>query len=372
MAFIMSQIYTLEDLQIETLQSPYELKQELPAMPHHLEFVQETRRQIARILNGEDSRLLLIMGPCSIHDLESATEYASRLKQLSEEVSKHFLVIMRTYFEKPRTALGWKGMLYDPHLDGSNDMITGLKKARTLLLKLADMNVASATEFLDPATSRYMGDLISWACIGARTAESQVHRQLASGLPMPIAFKNSTSGCVDVAINGVISASTPHACFGFDDCGQIALIRTRGNRNAHIVLRGSEEKPNYDAASIARVIDKLQKVHLQPKIIIDCSHGNSSRNYEEQINVFKSVIEQNVEGNSMIKGVIVESHLFAGSQSLRLEKSRLQYAVSITDPCLDWPATKELIHWGTDLLEQKLSIPFTTETAVKAVDNPRR
>jgi len=339
----MSTIDTNIPLQIESLPAPYTLKQEIPLSAQQHAFIIESRRQIEKILRGEDKRLLLIVGPCSIHNINGAKEYAEKLHALAKDVSEPFLLIMRAYFEKPRTSKGWKGLLYDPHLNDTQDMATGLRHSREVLLALADFKIPAATEFLDPATPNYIGDLISWSCIGARTAESQVHRQFASGLPMPVAFKNSTSGNVDVAINGVLSAKTPHAFFGIDESGHISIVRTKGNPHAHIVLRGGESHPNYDPDSIAKVLEKLQKNQLAKNIIVDCSHDNSRRDHEKQMTVFQSIIEQSSQGNDAIKGLILESNLSAGCQPIHADKSLLNYAVSLTDPCLDWKTTEALI-----------------------------
>lgn len=346
----MSKFFTLEALQIDPLFPPYVLKQELPATEKQLEFIHNARHQIVKILNGEDTRLLLIVGPCSIHDQQSAKDYALKLKNLSENVSQHFFVVMRTYFEKPRTALGWKGMLYDPHLNGSNDIVEGLRKSRELLLSLAEMNVPTATEFLDPITPNFIGDLVSWACIGARTAESQIHRQFASGLSMPVAFKNSTSGNIDVAVNGVIAALSPHVFFGIDESGQLSIVRTKGNPHAHIALRGGESQSNYDPQSIALALKKLKNNHLSERLIVDCSHDNSRRKYEDQTVVFQSIIHQYTQGNANIRGIALEGNLFAGKQPMPSSETPLQYAVSLTDPCLDWTTTENLIQWGYSML----------------------
>lgn len=349
----MSKIYNLDAINVEPLPSPKALKQELPTNPTQIEFVHQSRSEIKRILDNEDPRLLLIVGPCSIHDIASAKEYAIKLRELSDRISKTFFVVMRVYFEKPRTALGWKGMLHDPHLNGTNDIHTGLRWSRELLLFLADLGIPTATEFLDPAIPRYLGDLISWGCIGARTSESQIHRQFASGLPMPVAFKNNTSGNIEVAVNGVLSATCPHAFLGTDDHGSISVMQTKGNLHAHLVLRGGDSKPNYDPQSISFSLERLKKLHLPLRLIIDCSHDNSCRQHEQQIPVFQSVIQQYMQGNTAIKGVALESHLFAGNQMLLFDKSRLQYAVSVTDPCMDWKTTEDLILWGKAALEKE-------------------
>lgn len=357
-------ILSLDALHFDSLPSPKALKDDLPATSQQLAFVQSTRHQVENILNGKDSRLLLVVGPCSIHDNAAALEYAQKLKELPEDVSKHFLVIMRAYFEKPRTSLGWKGMLYDPHLDNSNDLSTGLIHSRKLLLDLANQQIPAATEFLDPVAPRYFGDLISWACIGARTAESQIHRQFASGLNMPIAFKNNTSGNIDVAIKGIQSASYPHAFFGINDDGHVAVLRTKGNLMAHIVLRGGEDRPNYDERSIAYTMQQLESANLPSRVVIDCSHDNSCRNFAQQPVVFKSVIQQYAQGNTSIRGLALESHLFAGNQKIS-KPSSLQYAVSITDPCLDWNTTKELILWGANCLNGNATVSASKDMCAK-------
>lgn len=360
-AISMPKIFPLDSLHLDSLASPLTYKQELPALDHQLAFVSESRRQIANILEGTDQRLLLILGPCSIHDNKAAKEYATNLCRLADVVSKSFFIVMRTYFEKPRTALGWKGMLYDPHLDGSNDIAAGIRHARRLLLDLAEMQVPTATEFLDPLAARFLSDLISWSCIGARTTESQIHRQLASGLSMPVAFKNNTSGNVSAAVKGVMTAACPHAFFGIDDSGHLAIVRTKGNPHAHIALRGGEMSPNYDPESIEKALELLRKNHLPERLLIDCSHDNSKRCQDRQKAVFEAVIQQSLNGNNAIRGLALESHLFAGSQRMSLDKSRLRYAVSLTDPCLDWETTESLIRHHAALFEKKTT-PVATES----------
>lgn len=339
---------------VEPLDSPQKLKKNLPVTNAHLEFITHTRNQISQILEGLDPRLLLIVGPCSIHDENSAKEYALKLRKLTHEISDSFLVIMRTYFEKPRSSIGWKGMLYDPYLNNSNDLASGIYFTRKLLLELAEMEVPTATEFLDPLTYHYIGDLISWGCIGARTAESQIHRQLASGLNMPIAFKNSTSGNIDIAVKGALVASFPHTFLGINDEGHVSVIRTPGNPYTHIALRGGNSQPNYDASSIASALNQLKQAQLPARVIIDCSHDNSPHQYMEQHQVFKSVLEQYVQGNTAIRGLALESHLCPGNQTLNPDKSKLRYDVSLTDPCIDWDDTEQLILWGDAILKSSL------------------
>lgn len=338
--------------QTTPLPSPQQLHQELPMTTAQRHFVENARQEVRQILSGNDQRLLLIMGPCSIHDLNAAREYAVRLRQLSRGISDLFCVLMRVYFEKPRTAIGWKGLLYDPLLDGSHDIATGLQWTRQFMLELADMGMPVASELLDPMSGYYFGDLISWGCIGARTVSSQTHRQMASGLPMPIAFKNTTEGNVDVAINGILSAALPHTFIGHNSAGELCSVRTTGNLHGHLVLRGGESQPNYDPASISRALKRLRGANLPPSLLIDCSHDNSLRQHEKQIEVFQSVIHQVMEGNSNIRGVLIESHLEAGNQPLSSDPSKLKYAVSLTDPCLDWNSTEQLIRFGYALLKQ--------------------
>ncbi len=325
------------------LPSPSQLFDEMPIMPEQLLFVTETRRKIIQILEGSDPRLLLIVGPCSIHDLTSAKEYASKLQAMSKEVSDSFLVIMRVYCEKPRTTTGWKGLLYDPHLDGSKELASGLRLTRQLLLEMASLKIPVAAELLEPLSCYYFSDLISWACIGARTSESQVHRQMASGLPMPVGFKNTTSGNVDVAIEGIISAKVPHNFIGLNENGNACTVYTTGNPYSHIVLRGGKNGPNYDADSIAYVLHRLEQQQLPQKVIIDCSHDNSRGNHERQPLVFQDVMHQILGGERAIRGMILESHLFSGCQPISNPPSALRYAVSLTDSCLDWQTTEHLI-----------------------------
>jgi 3-deoxy-7-phosphoheptulonate synthase len=339
--------------QIEKLPSPSELWKELPLQEHQKNFIASSRRQIEQILDASDPRLLLIVGPCSIHDIQSAKDYALKLRELSKQVSDNFFVLMRVYFEKPRTTVGWKGLLYDPHLNGSHDISHGLRTARQLLLELAELEIPAASEVLDPISCYYFSDLISWACIGARTSESQIHRQLASALPMPTAFKNSTTGNIEVAVHGVVTASSPHTFLGINAEGKASVIKSEGNPYGHVVLRGGDNKPNYDPDSISKSLDLLKQHRLPPRLIIDCSHDNSMRRHEQQPHVFQSVIHQFLEGEKSLRGLILESHLSAGNQPLTDNLAALKYAVSITDPCLDWDSTEQLILWAHGLLSQE-------------------
>jgi 3-deoxy-7-phosphoheptulonate synthase len=302
--------------------------------------------EITRILEGKDARLLLIVGPCSIHDSESAKEYAVKLKELSHEVSDQFFLVMRTYFEKPRSILGWKGFLNDPDLNNTNDIARGLELTRKLLVELLQLKVPMAAEFLEPTSCAYFDDLISWGCIGARTSTSQIHRQMASGLPMPVAFKNTTEGNIEAAIHGIVSCAQTHAYIGINQNGLATILNTTGNSHGHLVLRGSDSETNYDPESISHALHSLKKACLPSRVLIDCSHGNSRRRYEQQYHVFQSVMSQIMEGNHAIRGMLLESHLYAGNQQITHDSTSLKYAVSITDPCLDWSTTENLIQWA--------------------------
>jgi len=320
--------------------TPRALKQKYPQKISQFQFIKRSRQQIIDILEGRDSRLLLIMGPCSIHHLLSAREYAQRFRKLSKEVEKEALLVMRVYFEKPRTVLGWKGIMYDPHLDGSNDMHTGLYWTRQLLLSLAEMKVPAGSEILDPQSTQYFGDLLSWCCIGARTSSSQIHRQMASGLSIPVAFKNNTDGNIEIAIHGILSAQKPHAHIALNEAGCSAVFHTKGNPYTHLVLRGSDTKPNYDRQSIKEALKLLKSDNLSLRLLVDCSHGNSGRQHEKQIDVFCSIMEQVKEGNRSIRGILLESFLDSGNQSLT---PPIKPTVSITDSCLGWEKTEWLI-----------------------------
>jgi 3-deoxy-7-phosphoheptulonate synthase len=337
---------------IERIISPAELINELPSSDSQNQFIHDTRIAIENILHGKDDRLLLIIGPCSIHDLKSAHEYALKLRKLSSFVQDRFLIVMRVYLEKPRSTIGWKGLIHDPFLNGSHDLITGLKWARELLLELSSINVAAGTEFLEFLTPCYLGDLISWGSIGARTCSSQPHRQLASGLPMPIGFKNALDGDPASAVQAVQAAKYPQACITISHEGHVSLMRTKGNPHGHVILRGSSHHTNYDAESVNRASSLLQDAGLLPKLIVDCSHGNCKKNYSAQEHVFESLISQIVNGSKNIVGLMLESHLNAGSQIHHAERSQLHYAISLTDPCISWKVTEKLILWAYKKLKQ--------------------
>ncbi len=335
----------------EFLPTPEQVKQRLPTNSAQAAVVIQTREAIRAILAGQSEKRLLVVGPCSIHDLHAAKEYAVRLHDLALRVKDQFVVVMRAFFEKPRTTTGWKGLLYDPHLDGSNDIIEGINLSRQMLLDLAELGVPAATEFLDPVTPLYFGDLVSWGSVGARTTASQIHRQMVSALSIPTGFKNGTNGNVDIAINAILSASMAHAFIGLSEEGQAAIIHSQGNRDSHVVLRGAYTGPNYDSESIDRVLKRLELMDLPKRVMVDCSHDNCGKDHLRQTSVFQSVIQQITSGNHSIIGLALESFLSAGNQPF-ISKDSLLKQVSITDPCLDWDSTEELIVWGADALSQ--------------------
>ncbi|GAA4353846.1 3-deoxy-7-phosphoheptulonate synthase [Kangiella taiwanensis] len=324
---------------LDLLLTPEALKIKIPLTEKAANTVIKGRNTIQDILDGRDNRTLIIAGPCSIHDLESAKEYAQRLKKLHDELSDKLYIVMRTYFEKPRTNVGWKGLINDPNLDGTNDMNLGLTKGRELLAWIAELGLPTATEALDPVTPQYIADLISWSAIGARTTESQTHREMASGLSMPVGFKNSTDGSLTAAVNAIISAQSPHTFIGIDNGGNTALLHTNGNPYSHIILRGGKT-PNYDKQSVTQCISNLEKANITPRIIIDASHGNSSKDFTKQPGVAKDVIKQIKDGNSSIKGIMLESHLVEGNQKL---SNNMVYGQSITDSCISWETTESLL-----------------------------
>lgn len=336
---------------MELLPSYKEFKKNYPLSYTLNSFIESSRRTICDIISGKDPRLLIIVGPCSIHDKISSLDFAKHLQHLIASISNQFFIVMRAYPEKPRTSSGWKGFLYDPHLDGSNDIKTGIMWTRQLLLELAQMQVPVATEFLDPITAFYYDDLVSWGSIGARTSSSQPHRQLASGLQMPIGMKNGVAGNISAAINGVISASYAHVYMGLNENGAPGIIKTKGNPHAHIVLRGGENGSNYDPQTVAEALKRLEHAHLIPRLVVDCSHHNSGKRHEKQPGIFNSVLRQIIEGNTNIRGLMLESHLLGGSQRL-ITPSNLKYGISITDPCLDWHSTEKLITQSASLLNQ--------------------
>lgn len=332
----------------EPLVTPSELARELPATEQHHQSVLSGRSQIQDILEGRDSRLAVIVGPCSIHDERAALEYAERLARLAEDVKDQLLIVMRVYFEKPRTTVGWKGLVYDPDLDGSLDISSGLHRARKLLLDVTGMGLPAGTEFLDPIVPQYLADLISWTAIGARTTESQTHRQMASGLSMAVGFKNRTDGNAQVAVDALIASQAPQAFLGIDQEGRNCVMNTTGNPYGHMVLRGGQAGTNFDATAIAEAQAQLEQAGLRPQVMVDCSHANSAKDHTRQSIAFRDVIQQRAGGSEGIIGLMLESHLFAGNQSLN--SGELRYGVSVTDACIDWSETETLLNEAVESL----------------------
>jgi len=326
----------------EPLIAPRALKEELPLDEALVRFVYDSRETVRRALTGGERRLIFIVGPCSIHDPKAALEYAQRLAALRPRVADRMFILMRVYFDKPRTALGWKGLINDPLMDDSCDMHAGLRIARRLLLDIARLGLPAASELLDPITPQYIADLITWAAIGARTTESQTHREMASGLSMPVGFKNTTDGNLQAAINAIQSARRAHSFIGITQDGLTAVVRTTGNPDTHVVLRGGRT-PNYDPASIAECTRLIVKAGLEPRIIVDCSHAQTNKDYTRQPAVLAQVVEQVRSGSRAIIGAMVESNLEAGTQPVRPRGEGLRYGVSVTDPCIDWPTTERCI-----------------------------
>ena len=336
----------------ELLPTPQQVKQDLPISPEAETTVLAGREAVHNILDRRDHRILVVVGPCSIHDPKAAREYAAKLKELADEVSDTLLLIMRVYFEKPRTTVGWKGLINDPFMDDSFHIEKGLYVARELLLELAEMGLPTATEALDPISTQYMSDLLTWAAIGARTTESQTHREMASGLSMPAGFKNGTDGSLDVAINALQSVSQPHHFLGIDQQGKISVLRTRGNAYGHVILRGGGGRPNYDSVNVALCEQALEKAGLASNVVVDCSHGNSSKDPALQTLVGENCVNQILEGNRSIIGLMLESHLNWGNQSIPADLSQLAYGVSVTNAYIDWPATETALReWSGKLRE---------------------
>lgn len=348
----------VEDLNIESntpLLTPEELKARLPLTETAAASVMQGRQVIKDILDGKDKRLFVVVGPCSIHDPEAALEYGRRLKLLAEEVKDSLYLVMRVYFEKPRTTVGWKGLINDPHMNDSFDIEEGLHIGRKLLLDLAEMGLPLATEALDPNSPQYMQDLISWSAIGARTTESQTHREMSSGLSCAVGFKNGTDGGLDVAVNAMKSVSHPHSFLGMNGDGQVSIVRTRGNRYGHVVLRGGDGKPNYDSVSVKLCEQALEKAGQKANIMIDCSHANSSKDPALQPLVAENVANQILEGNKSIVGLMIESNLEWGNQSIPQDLSELKYGVSVTDACIDWKTTEDTLRSMNEKLKPVLN-----------------
>jgi 3-deoxy-7-phosphoheptulonate synthase len=338
----------------EILISPEALKQELPMSDQARKTVTEGRQIIRDILDGKDHRLMVVIGPCSIHDTDAAIDYAKRLKALSDEVSDSLFIVMRVYFEKPRTTVGWKGLINDPHLNDSFKIQEGLHIGRQLLLDISELGLPTSTEALDPISPQYLQDLIGWSAIGARTTESQTHRELASGLSSAVGFKNGTDGGLTVAINALESVSSPHRFLGIDGQGQVAITHTKGNAYGHVVLRGGNDKPNYDSVSIAVCEQELAKAGVSTNIMVDCSHANSNKNHELQPLVMENIANQIIEGNKSIIGIMVESNIGAGNQKLSSNRDEMEYGISVTDKCIDWETTEATLKKMAKNLKQPL------------------
>ncbi len=342
----------LHVVRFEPLVPPGKLLSELPSPPEVNRHVARAREEVRAILSGRDPRLLVVAGPCSIHDPVAAMEYARRLAALRERVAGTMCLFMRVYFEKPRTTVGWKGLINDPRLDGSRDMAAGLRLARRLLLEINALGLPAANELLGPVVAQYIADQVAWTAVGARTVESQTHREMASGLSMPVGFKNGTDGNLQVALDGMVASGGPHSFLGLDEAGRVAVVHTSGNPDRHLVLRGGGGRTNYDAASVRGAVELLRRVGLAARVMVDCSHGNSDKDHTRQAPVLRDVVGQIVAGSGDIMGLMLESHLGAGNQRLQGDPSTLKYGVSITDACIDWDTTASLLLEADAALKQ--------------------
>lgn len=338
----------------DLLPTPAEVKSRLPAGDDAADFVLSSRRAVQAILDRADPRLFVVVGPCSIHDLEAAREYAQRLHTLAARVADTLVLVMRVYFEKPRTSVGWKGLINDPFMDDSFHIEEGVVRARHMLLHLAALGLPAATEALDPIMPQYLSDLLTWTAIGARTTESQTHREMASGLSTPVGFKNGTDGGLAVAVNALKSVATPHSFLGINQHGQCAVVRTRGNAYGHMVLRGGDGRPNYGSVEVSICERALRSASLPVNIVVDCSHANSNKDYRLQPLVMENCVNQIVEGNNSIVGLMLESNLHAGNQPVPENLSDLRYGVSVTDACIDWETTESLLLEARDRVRKAL------------------
>ncbi len=350
----MSNIQDLNVVSQEVLVTPKELQQELPLSANAAATVNQGRETVRNILDRKDHRLIVVVGPCSIHDPVAAMDYAKKLKALSDKVSDSLYIVMRVYFEKPRTTTGWKGLINDPHMNDSFKIGEGLRVGRKLLLDIAELGLPASTEALDPISPQYLQDLISWSAIGARTTESQTHREMASGLSSAVGFKNGTDGGLTVAINALQSVSSPHRFLGINKDGGVSVITTRGNQYGHVVLRGGNGKPNYDSVSVTMCEKVLADAKVTGNIMIDCSHANSNKNHELQPLVMDNVSNQILEGNKSIIGVMIESNLGAGNQKIPSDLSQLKYGVSVTDACVDWETTETMLNKAAEKVAEAL------------------
>jgi 3-deoxy-7-phosphoheptulonate synthase len=338
-----------QDLRVKAtirLLTPRAMKEKLPMTEVANQTVVTGRELVSRVLAREDPRFLVVVGPCSIHDPKGALEYAHKLNAVRKDVEDKLAIVMRVYFEKPRTTIGWKGLINDPHLDGTYDIETGLKSARKLLLEINELGLPAATEFLDPITPQYIADLVSWAAIGARTTESQTHREMASGLSMPVGYKNATDGTLQIALDAMLAAATAHSFLGIDQDGATSIIRTSGNPVGHVVLRGGRARTNYDAESLREAEGQLVKAGLPPVLMVDCSHANSSKQHARQEDVWNNLMQQRAAGNKALIGAMVESYLGEGSQPIPKNLAELKFGVSITDACLGWEITERMLRSG--------------------------
>ncbi len=338
----------------EEMPSPAQVKGRLPIDDRGAQTVVEARRTLEAILDGRDPRLFAVVGPCSIHDPAAGLDYARRLRALADEVKDTLFVVMRVYFEKPRTSVGWKGLINDPHMDDSFRIDEGMVMARRFLLDVTALGLPTGTEALDPIAPQYLGDLIAWTAIGARTSESQTHREMSSGLSTPVGFKNGTDGDLDAAVNAILSASRPHAFLGISDHGRSAIVRTSGNRYGHLVLRGGGGRPNFDTVSISLAEQSLKKAGLRQAIVVDCSHANSWKKPELQPLVLRDVLHQIRDGNRSVVGVMVESFLEAGNQPIPADLRQLKYGCSVTDACVGWDTTVEMLRGADAALREIL------------------
>jgi len=346
-------MHKTQDLHVKDftrLMAPRALKEDLPITEAASAAVVQGRAAVTGILRQEDPRFLVVVGPCSIHDPKGALEYARRLCVLRQELADRMEIVMRVYFEKPRTTVGWKGLINDPHMDDSRDIKTGLRLARQVLLEIADLGLPAGTEFLDPIVPQYIDDLVSWVAIGARTTESQTHRELASGLSMPVGFKNATDGSLQVALDAMQSARAPHSFLGIDQEGFTCVVRTTGNPDGHVVLRGGHSRTNFDAESIRGAEASLRQAGLPAGLMVDCSHANSGKQPARQEDVWRSLITQRAEGTRCLIGAMLESNLEEGSQRIPQDLASLRYGVSVTDACVSWETTERLLRWGYERL----------------------
>lgn len=351
----MQQTENLNVLAVEVMPSPDEIKARVPLTERAVATVLTGRRTLEAVLDGRDRRLFVVVGPCSIHDPVAGLDYARRLRALADEVADTLVLVMRVYFEKPRTSLGWKGFINDPRMDDSFRIDEGMERARRFLLDVGELGLPAGTEALDPISPQYYGDLITWTAIGARTAESQTHREMSSGLSTPVGFKNSTDGDLQAAVNAVVSAGQPHAFLGINFGGRSAIFRTRGNRYGHLVLRGGGGRPNFDTVSIWLAEEELARARLPRNLVIDCSHANSWKKAELQPLVMRDVVHQIREGNRSVVGLMVESFIEGGNQPIPQDLSKLRYGCSVTDPCVSWDTTVEMIRSARDELRPVLA-----------------